>query len=208
MSLLISSTDKQLECGPLKATTANQECWGARDEERNDADLKMSAGVAFLIVILTILRTGVHDHAKGSLHIWTLAFWPCLFRVELVGIGKKLKRLKKPCGCWKDGSSLWGNRLNLGRPRHSFGKAWGSLSFWRDYRSGHHNLPSAIATATRPAELRGEVRQHVTLFFAVIIFASQPMSQEVTGRMKWEEVTAVNHYELWSWKWWFGIEHW
>lgn len=59
---------------PLKATTASQECWGARDEERNDADLKMSAGVAFLIVILTILRTGVHDHAKGSLYIWTLLF--------------------------------------------------------------------------------------------------------------------------------------
>lgn len=35
---------------PLKATTTNQECRGARDEERNDADLKMSAGVAFLIV--------------------------------------------------------------------------------------------------------------------------------------------------------------
>lgn len=59
--------------------------------------------------------------------------------------------------CWKDGSSLWGNRLNLGRLRHSFGEPWGSLSFWRDYRSGHHNLPSEIATATRPTELRGDV---------------------------------------------------
>lgn len=49
---------------PLKATTANQDRWGARDEEQNDANLKMSAGVAFPIVYsITISRTGVHDHA-------------------------------------------------------------------------------------------------------------------------------------------------
>lgn len=35
---------------PLQAAEANKELCGAGDEEQNDTDLKMSAGVAFLIV--------------------------------------------------------------------------------------------------------------------------------------------------------------
>lgn len=45
MSFLISSMDKQLECAPSKPLQLIRKA-----EEQNDADLKMSAGVAFLIV--------------------------------------------------------------------------------------------------------------------------------------------------------------
>lgn len=89
MSPLISSMDKQLECAPLKATSANQKCWGARYEEQSDVDLKMSTGIAFLIV-----------YSHFSMHWCT---WSCLrllvylnsafcpyffFLIELVGMGK------------------------------------------------------------------------------------------------------------------------
>lgn len=50
MSLLISSMDKWNVPPQTKATIANRERWGAGDEEQDDANLKMSAGVAFLIV--------------------------------------------------------------------------------------------------------------------------------------------------------------
>lgn len=157
---------------PLKATTANQESWGAGDEEQNDADLKMSAGVAVLIVC---------SHYSTNWCAWScwrlLAYLNSvcclkLFHVELVAIGKKLKKMKKEflfCACSKAGSSLLGNSVNLGRPHHSFLESWGSLSFLRDYRSGHHNLPSTITTATRPGELWSDVTLHMTVLFCYLI---------------------------------------
>lgn len=85
---------------PLKATTANQESWGAGDEEQNDADLKMSAGVAFLIVC---------SHYSTNWCAWScwrlLAYLNSvcclkLFHTELVAIGKKLKKILKKSFCF------------------------------------------------------------------------------------------------------------
>lgn len=49
-SVAISPELKLFERCLLRAATANKEGRGASDEEQNDTDLKMSAGVAFLIV--------------------------------------------------------------------------------------------------------------------------------------------------------------
>lgn len=49
-SVAISPELKLFERCLLQAATANKEGRGASDEEQNDTDLKMSAGVAFLIV--------------------------------------------------------------------------------------------------------------------------------------------------------------
>lgn len=49
-SVAISPELKLFECCSLRAATANKKGWGASDEEQNDTDLKMSAGVALLIV--------------------------------------------------------------------------------------------------------------------------------------------------------------
>lgn len=54
----------------------------------------------FLLFTLTVLRTGVHNHTQGSLHIWTLLFVYCHFCTEQVAVGKELKRLKKKKKAW------------------------------------------------------------------------------------------------------------
>lgn len=111
-------------------------------------------------------------------------------------IGKN--RLKKLCGFlwWKDWSSLLGNSLNLGLPRHLFGEPWGSLFFWRVYRSGHHNLPSSIARATRPAELRSDVRQPVTVFCSC---RSCYTANEPGGDKKGELRKGDRRQSRWTW---------
>lgn len=146
-SIAISPELKLFERCPLRGATANKEGWVASDEEQNDTDLKMSAGVAFLIVYS---HSSAHRCAEGSWQIWTIVIsYTISYNWEEIEKAKNVSWLF----CWKDGSSLLGISLNLGSRHHSFGELWGSLSFWRDYRSEHHNLPSAITTATRPAEL-------------------------------------------------------
>lgn len=126
---------------PLWAATANKKVWGASDEEQNDTDLKMSAGVAFLIVYS---HCSAHRCAEQS--CWRLLAYLLTIVIPYT-ISYNWEEIEKAKNvswlfCWKDGSSLLGNSLNLGSPHHSFVELWGSLSFWRDYRSGHHNLQS------------------------------------------------------------------
>lgn len=166
-SLLISPVNKQLACASSKPTRLIGSAEDARDEEENDADLKMSAGVAFLIV---------HSHYSMQWCAWWCFrlfaylksdFLIIVFHIELVGTGMKLKRPEKPRSFFfverieaHYGEAGW----TFGRPCHSFWKQWGSLSFWRDCRSRQHNLPPAIATVTRTGELRGDAWQHISVF--------------------------------------------
>ena len=148
-SVTISPELKLFERCPLRTATANKKGWRVSDEEQNDTDLKMSAGVAFLIVY-SHCSAHRHDPAEGSWQTWT--------RVISYTISYNWKEIEKAKNvswlfCWKDGSSLLGISLNLASQHHWVGELWGSLSFWRDYRSEHHNLPPAITTATRAAEL-------------------------------------------------------
>lgn len=86
----------------------------------------------FLLFTLTVPRTGVHNHAKGSLHIWTLYFLLLLSNFLKVVVEYELKKGSEEkakgealCVCFfswqRDGSLLWGHSLDLGRPHRLFG---------------------------------------------------------------------------------------
>lgn len=178
---------------PLKATTANQESWGAEWCWPQNVSWccisYCSLSLFYTLVCMIMLK---------ALCIFELCFLSPVISYRISCDWEEIIKAIKALWlfCWKGGSSLLGNSLNLGLPRHLFGEPWGSLSFWRVYRSGHHNLPSAIATATRPAELRSDVRQHITVFccYLICLTASEPRGDEKDEMRKGD-----SRQSLWTW---------
>lgn len=144
----------------LKVNAANGECWGA--EWRWPQNVSWGC-ISYCSV--SLFNAAVCIITFKALCSSELRF---LSIVYCYGISQEGDEIKK---AWK---ALWlfvermeahymETSWTFGRPRSSFWEQWGSLSFWGDYRSRQHNLPAAIATATRAAERRGDARRHITV---------------------------------------------
>ncbi len=179
---------------PLKFTTANQGCRGAQDEEQNDADLKMSAGVAFLIVYS---HYSTHWCAWSCFRLFAylnLVFCPWLFLIELGGIGKKLKRLKKPCGFFVErmeahyGKTDWtltAHAIHLGRheAHYPFGESTGQGTATCPLQSPQQQDPQ-----------NSEMAWYGTLQSFAVISANEPREKE-----KDEMRRGDSRHSLWTW---------
>lgn len=73
-SLLISSTDKQWDCTPSKPLQLIRNAEEPEMKRGMTLTSKCQLVLHFLLFTLTFPRNGVHDHAQGYLHIWTLLF--------------------------------------------------------------------------------------------------------------------------------------
>lgn len=196
MSVLISSMDKHLERSPLKATPANQDRWEARDEEQNDADLKMSAGVAFLIV---------YSHCSGRWCAWShsrlfaylnSAFLSIVVSYISVGIRLKLKRLKKPCDFSLKGWKLIMRKQTEPRPPTPFIR--GAMRLIILLEGLQVRAPQPALCNRHSNKSRRTRRWRWMAHYALLLLSCLLVSKRASKmtRMKWEEATADSHYEL------------
>lgn len=163
----------------------------------------------FLLFTLTVPRTGVHNHAKGSLHIWTLLFFfgccsCCLYNFfessDWVWIEKKAVRKREGealCAFFffwrRDGSLLWGHSLDLGRQHRLFG---GSRKAYYPF-GGSTGQGNATCPLQSPQQL-DLLEWRYTAHYSVTPFAPETQRalrqwREGEGEKK---AGAVSQYEL------------
>lgn len=103
---------------------------------------------------------------------------PCVHFSPMTKVWKLIMRTQP--GPWPSAPFIWGEPQGL-------------LSFWRVYRSGQCNMPSAITPATRTAgvTLHGPLQRYA-------VCTRESVSSEAVKRRRWKKkkAGAVSQYEL------------
>lgn len=177
---------------PLKATTANQESWGAewcRPQNVSWCCISYcSLSLFYTLVCMIMLK---------ALCIFELCFLSIVISYRIScdweEIIKAIKALwlfveRVEAHYWETAWTLASHAIYLGshEAHYPFGET-----------TGQGTTTCPLQSSQQQGLQNSEVTWDSTFqSFAVILFAIQSASQEETRRMRWEKATAASHYEL------------